>query len=89
MFVVCSPNSHDVPTAGVLIDTGATTHVAGALWGARLAHLPGVKISGRTVGEGVSAGLGRGTPELHFREGASPARLAHGRRRRRALRPPI
>lgn len=57
---------------GILIDTGATTHVAGARWATRLSLLPGVGISARNVGGGVSASLGRGTLELDLRVGASP-----------------
>ena len=71
-FVVCPPSMLDDSVVGILVYTGATTHVAGALWATRLALLPGVGISARTVGGSVPAGLGRGTLELNFRVGASP-----------------
>ena len=69
-FVVCDPDSTDAAVVGLLIDTGATTHVAGGRWDTRLNLLPGVGISARTVGGGVSASLGRGLLELGLLAGA-------------------
>ena len=71
-FVVCDPDSTDAAVVGLLIDTGATTHVAGGRWYTRLNLLPGVGISARTVGGRVSASLGRGLLELDLRAGAPP-----------------
>ena len=64
-FAVCLRDAHNETIAGVLIDTGATIHVAGALWRTRLALLPG-------VGGRVPASLGRCTLELDFHESTSP-----------------
>ena len=47
VFVVCQPG--DSGSVALLLDTGATIHVAGALWRTRLKILPGVCISTRAV----------------------------------------
>ena len=60
-FAECPPGTLDDSDVGILVDTGATIHVAGAFWATRLSLLPGVGISDRTVRGGVSASLGRGT----------------------------
>ena len=62
----------------LLLDTGATIHVAGSLWRTRLKVLPGVGISTRAVGGGVSASPGQGTFIIDFAEatGALPTDLA-------------
>ena len=75
-FVVCDPESTDAAVVGRLIDTGATTHVAGGRWDTRLNLLPGVGMSARTVGGGVPASLGRGLLELDLRAGTSPSASA-------------
>ena len=67
MLVVCSPESPDAGVVGLLIDTGATIHVAGQCWDTRLNFLPGVGMSARTVGGGLSADLGRGLLKLDLR----------------------
>lgn len=56
----------------LLLDAGATTHVASSLWRTGLKLLPGVGISTRAVGGGVSASLGQGTLLISF-EGAVSA----------------
>ena len=71
----------------LLLDAGATTHVASSLWRTGLKLLPGVGISTRAVGGGVSASLGQGTPLIDFAEatGAPPTDPAlFGTRRPRA-----
>ena len=55
--VVCKPE--DPYSVALLLDTGATTHVAGALWRTRLKILPGMGISTRAVGGGPSSGRAR------------------------------
>ena len=50
MFVACGPESTDAGVVGLLINTGATIHVAGGCWDSRLNLLPGVGMSARTVG---------------------------------------
>ena len=75
-FVACQPEeSSSVP---LLPDTGSITHVAGSLWRTRLKILPGVEISTRAVGGGVTASLGQGTLLIDFAEaaGALPTDLA-------------
>ena len=67
MFVACTPDSREPDVVGLLIDTGATIHVAGHGWHEHLGLLPGVGMSARTVGGGVSASLGRGLLELDLR----------------------
>ena len=52
-FVVCDPESTDAAVVGLLIDTGATTQVAGGRWDTRLNLVPGVSMSARTVGGGA------------------------------------
>ena len=52
VFIVCQPEGPD--SVALLLDTGAAIHVAGALWRTRLKILPGVGISTRAVGGGVS-----------------------------------
>ena len=68
VFVACKPE--DPNSVAMPIDTGATTHVAGALWRTRLKILPGVCISIRAVGGGVSASLRQGTIPIYFAEAA-------------------
>ena len=58
-FVACQPE--EPSSVPLLIDTGATLHVAGYARRKRLKVLPGVGISNRAVGGGVSASLGQGT----------------------------
>ena len=50
MFVACGPDSREADVVGLLIDTGATIHVAGHGWDAHLSLLPGVGMSARAVG---------------------------------------
>ena len=58
----------------LLLDTGATNHVAGSLWRTSLKILPEVEISTRAVGGEVSASLGQITLLIDFFEatGALP-----------------
>ena len=72
VFVACQPE--DSSSVTLLLDTGATTHVAAALWRTRLKILPSVGISTRADGGGVSASPGQGTPLIDFSEatGALP-----------------
>ena len=62
----------------LLLDTGTTIHVAGSLWRTRLKIFPGVGISTRAVGGGMSASPGQGTLLIDFAEatGALPTDLA-------------
>ena len=71
-FIVCPPDSFGGSVVGIPIDTGATTHVAGACWETRLNPLPGVGISARTVVGGVFTSIERGLLVLDLRVGASP-----------------
>ena len=50
--VACTPDSRAADVVGLLIDTGATIHVAGHGWHGHLGLLPGVGMSARTVGGG-------------------------------------
>ena len=52
MFVACSPGSRGADVVGLLVDTGATIHVAGREWDAHLGLLPGVGMSARALGGG-------------------------------------
>ena len=52
----------------LLLDTGATTHVAGSLWRIRL---PRAGISSRVVGGGVSASPDQGTLLITFADAVS------------------
>ena len=75
MIVACGPDSTEADVVGLLIDTGATIHIAGNGWDAHLNPLPGVGMSARAVGGGVSVSLGRGLLELDLRAGTgSPTR---------------
>mmetsp|Transcript_51218 Transcript_51218/g.116430 ORF Transcript_51218/g.116430 Transcript_51218/m.116430 type:complete len:176 (+) Transcript_51218:178-705(+) len=76
VLVACRPG--DPNSVPLLLDTGATTHVAGSLSRTRLKNLPGVGISTRAVGGGVSASLGQGTLLINFSEatGTLPLGLA-------------
>ena len=78
MFVACAPDSRAADVVGLLIDTGATIHVAGHGWHEHLGLLPGVGMSARTVGGGVSASLGRGLLELDLQAGTGPPARALG-----------
>ena len=75
-FVACQPE--EPSSVPLLLDTGATTHVAGFLWRTRPKVSSGVGISTRTAGGGVSASLGQGTLLIDFSEatGALPTDLA-------------
>ena len=70
---MCDPDSAGASVVCLLIDTGATIHVAGGRWDTRSNLFPGVGISARTVGGGVSVSLGRVLLELDLRAGASPS----------------
>ena len=71
-FVVCDLDSTDAAVVGLLIDTGATNHVAGGRWDTHLNLLPEVGISARKVGRGVSASLGSGLLELDLLRPGAP-----------------
>ena len=75
VFVAYQPE--DPGSVALLIDTGATTHVASALRRTRLKIFPGVGIFARAVGGGVSASPGKGTLLIDFFEatGALPTEL--------------
>ena len=75
-FVACQPEGPSF--VSLLLDTGATTPVAGSLWRTRLKILSGAGISTRAVGGGVSASPGQGTLLIDFAEatGALPTDLA-------------
>ena len=65
-FIACQ---HEKPSSvPLLLGTGATIHVAGSLWHNRLKILPGVGISTRAVGGGVTTSLGQGTHLIDLAE---------------------
>ena len=68
IFFACQPEN--LNSVAFLIDTGATIHVAGALWRALLKTLPGVGLFTRALGGGVSASPGQGTLLIDFAEAA-------------------
>ena len=74
---MCQPGDPD--SVALLLETGATIHVAGALWQTRLRILPGVGISARAVEGGVSASPGQGALLIDFAEAtdAPPNELKH------------
>ena len=63
LFRVCTP---EVSTVSLLVDGGATFHVAGARWASRLRTLPGCGVSARGVGQNIAPSLGRGMLTLRF-----------------------
>ena len=74
--VVYQPKDPD--SVSLLLDTGASIHVAGALWRTRLNVLPGVGISVRAVGGGASASLGQSTLLVDFAEATGGLLTEHG-----------
>ena len=68
-FVACQPEGPS--SVLLLLDTGTAIFFASFLWRTRLKMFPGVGISTRAVGGGVSASLGQGTLLIHFAEATS------------------